>query len=301
LIGKQLVEHWLKQNNRVSVVGRSKEKILQTFGNRVNALEWQELTLASFQDVDLVVNLAGASVGEKLWSKARKDLILKSRLDATQQLVSLLASLGQKAPTLFNASAIGVYGLQAAVVDGLPPKLDESTVLDWNSAPDFLSLVGREWEKATLPASASGVRVVNLRFGVVLSKDEGALPQIARPYYLGLGGPIGSGCQPMSWVAFVDVVRAIDFLSEKSDISGAVNVVAPQALMQKDFAKTLGKTLHRPSFMPMPGFLFKLMLGQMAAELLLQGQNVYPQRLLDAGFRFLYPDLGSALANIYQK
>ncbi|MDR3477168.1 MAG: TIGR01777 family oxidoreductase [Gammaproteobacteria bacterium] len=301
LIGKQLVNHWLKQSNRVSVIGRQKEKIVNTFGNRVNALEWQELTPGIFEDVDLVVNLAGASIGEKLWSSARKEVILKSRLDATQHLVSLLVPLGAAAPALFNASAIGVYGLQAEATEGLPTPFDEKTPIDWNAAPDFLSEVAREWEKATLPAVTSGIRVVNLRFGVVLAKDEGALPQIARPFYFGMGGPIGSGCQPMSWVALTDVIGAIDFLSEKPEISGPVNVVAPQAVTQKAFAKALGRALHRPSFFPMPGFLFKLILGQMADELLLRGQNVYPRRLLDVGFHFSYPDLASALASVYQK
>ena len=174
LIGSHLVNHWLTQGHTVTVIGRSTEKIHKKFQNRVNAVELKSLKPEIFHQAEVVVNLAGAGIAEKRWSEARKQEIIQSRIDVTQKIVALLISLGQEAPPLFNASAVGIYGLQQPVINGLPLQLDENTLIDWNSAPDFLSYVGREWEKATHPAKKSGIRVVNLRFGVVLANQGGA-------------------------------------------------------------------------------------------------------------------------------
>jgi uncharacterized protein (TIGR01777 family) len=189
--------------------------------------------------------------------------------------------------------------LQQQFPDDLPPKLDEHTPLDFNNAPDFLSCVGRAWEKATRPLSESGVRVVNLRFGVVLAKKGGALPRIALPFYLFIGGKVGTGQQPFSWIQLDDVIRAFDFLMQNRELSGPINLVAPQCVTQQELAKAIGKVLHRPSVVPMPSIILKLFFGSMAQELLLEGQNVYPQRLLAAGFDFKCPDIESALKHIY--
>ncbi len=301
LIGQALIHHWLTKNYKITVIGRSRAKISNLFGNRVRAIERTELSTESFLDADVVVNLAGAGVADRRWTSSYKQEILDSRVGPTQRISTLLASLGQEAPPLFNASAVGIYGLQPQSPTGLPPRFDENTPIDWNAAPDFLSHVGREWEKTTRIASDKGVRVVNLRFGVVLTKEGGALPKIARPFYFFMGGPVGTGHQPFTWVSIMDLISAIDFLLEKKSISGPVNIVSPQSVMQADLAQAIGSVLHKPSRMRMPSFMFKTLLGsEMAQELLLEGQNVYPQRLLESGFKFSFPEITEALSYIFE-
>lgn len=299
LIGSQLVRHWLMQGHTVTVIGRSSKKIQKIFKNRVNALEFDSLQPDMLRQAEVVVNLAGAGIADGRWSEERKQAILHSRIHTTQKIVERLMLLGQEAPPLFNASAIGVYGLQPQVTNGLPLKLDENTPINWDAAPpDFLSQVGREWEKATHPAKQKGVRVVNLRFGVVLAKEGGALPKIVQPFYFFLGGKIGTGQQPFSWIAIDDVIRSIDFLLEKQHISGSVNIVAPGCVSQYDLAKAIGKVLHKPSVMSTPAFVLKCIFGEMARELLLEGQHVYPKILLDSSFVFSFPDIESALRRV---
>lgn len=299
LIGTELVNHWLRDGHAVIVIGRNKAKIENQFQGKVEALKWDELKPDNFKDAEVAVNLSGAGIADKRWSESRKKEILQSRIITTKKIVSLLLSLGSDAPPLFNASAIGVYGLQPQIKNELPVKLDETFLIDWDHAHDFLSQVGREWEKATFPAKENGVRVVNMRFGVVLAKEGGALSKIVQPFYFYLGGPIGTGNQPFSWIAIDDLLRAIDFLIDKKDFSGAINIVSPQCMTQRNLAKTIGLVLHKPSFMQTPSFMLKLMFGEMARELLLEGQHVYPQRLLELKFQFKYPDLESALRHIY--
>ena len=299
LIGRKLALHWLTKGYEVAIIGRSGKHIAEIYQNRVEALEWKDLETKNFEKAAVVVNLAGAGIADKRWTKTRKAEILASRIKPTQKLVSLLSSLGESSPPLFNASAIGVYGLQAQLKSGLPLQLDENTPIDWGHSPDFLSQVAREWEKATHPALKQGVRVVNLRFGVVLTKKGGALPRIALPFHFFLGGPIGAGHQPFSWVALEDVIFAMDFLLENRSISGPVNIVAPQCVSQNELAKVIGKVLHRPTVLRVPAFSLKLILGEMAQELLLEGQHVYPLTLLEQGFQFHYPNIEPALINAF--
>lgn len=299
LIGKQLAEHWLKQQHAITIVGRSQQHIEKVFGTRVQALTWEQLTREVLQSADVVVNLAGANVAEKRWNDARRQEIIDSRIESTKKIAGLLAELGKNSPPLFNANAMGIYGLQVQLPDQLPPRFDENTPIDWKNSPDFLSSVARRWEQATQPAVAAGVRVVLLRFGIVLAKEGGALPMIKKPFELYLGGPTGTGQQPFCWVALDDVIRAIDFLLATPDAAGAFNIVAPECITQGMLTNMLGKLLDRPTFFRMPAFLLKLIFGKdMARELLLEGQHVYPQRLLELGFRFSYPDIESALNHI---
>ncbi len=299
LVGTALTEHWLTQQCKITAIGRSKQKIIAQFGPRVNALSWDEVTPAILQDAEVVVNLAGVGIADKRWTETQKQAILDSRLETTNKLATLLASLGANAPALFNASAIGVYGLQTHAAGQLPPRLDENTAIDFNAAPDFLARVGRAWEQATWSAKQAGVRIVNMRFGVILAKDGGALPQMARPFYFFMGGPIASGEQAVSWVGLTDLISAIDFLLAHPDIAGPVNIVAPGCVMQKDLAAAIGAALYRPSLLPMPAVVLKIMLGEMARELLLEGQNIYPSKLLESGFIFQDAEISSALARIY--
>ena len=242
-----------------------------------------------------MINLTGASIGEKRWSGERKREILDSRVKPTRMLAEYCAELKEQSPVLLNASAVGVYGLQPEVADGLPPALDETTKINFNESTDFLSAVGRRWEQMLQIAEQAGVRVVKMRFGVVFGPNGGALVKMKLPFLFYLGGPIGSGQQPFSWVSLFDLIHAVKFLLNHSDIKGPVNIVSPNCITQKTFAKTLGEVLEKPSILPMPGLLLKLALGQMAKELLLSGQHAKPKVLLENGFEFQYADLKKAL------
>lgn len=301
LIGKRLVEHWLHQYHTVTVIGRTEAHIRAVFQNRVRAITWEQVTPELLKTAEVVVNLAGANVAEKNWTPNRKREIIDSRVHATQKLAALLALLGQEAPPLFNASAIGVYGVQPQETEGLPVHVDETTDLLYAPPKDYLATVARAWEAAPVLAVNKGVRVVFLRFGVVLAKEGGALAEMAKPFKFFLGGPVGTGKQPLTWVAIDDVLRAIDFLITKSDASGAYNVVSPGCVTQAEFAKALGKALHRPSWLRMPASLITLIFGEMGRDLLLEGVFVYPKRLLDAGFKFHYPKIEPALQYIYKR
>ena len=297
LIGQHLVAYWLKAGHEITVLGRDKARIQKRFGQTVNALHWDELTPGALGGVDGIVNLAGANLGEKRWDEARKKLIISSRVETTKALAIVIANT-PNAPKLYNASAIGVYGLQKQEGDQFPPRLDESTPIDWDNAPDFLSQVGRAWEKAAEPALAVHKPVVFLRFGIVLAADGGALPMLVKPFDFFVGGPIGSGNQPFSWVAIEDAVLAIDFLTKQADAKGAYNIVA-ESLPEHFVAEAIAGALNRPDVVKMPGFLLKPMLGdEMAKELLLEGQRVYSARLLAAGFKFTHPKIGPAIRHL---
>ncbi len=297
LIGRSLVNHFLQQGHQLTIVGRSVDKIDRTFGHTVSAANWQALKKKSIylDSFDAIINLAGASIGEKRWSTERKKSIIDSRIQTTTLLSELCAELGENSPPLLNASAVGIYGLQKAVATGLPTAMDESTVPTCDTPPDFLTKVACQWEQATTAAKEKGVRVVNCRFGVVLANEGGALPKLVLPFYFFIGGRIGNGQQPFAWVSIADVISALDYLLEHPEISGPVNIVAPDCVTQQQLATAIGETIKRPSVMLTPAFMLKLAFGQMAEELLLHGQNVAPTTLQEHGFQFEYPDIHSAL------
>ena len=301
VIGQFLTQRWLAAGYDIVAIGRDKKKIINTFGEKVKAITWNELKAADLAQAEVIINLTGAGIGEQRWTSARKREIILSRVESTQRLVELCKQLGKESPALFNASAIGVYGLQTEYENELPTAYDEDTPINFQQANDFLADVGRAWELAAKPAEDAGIRVVYLRFAVVLAAQGGALQRIALPFKFGLGGPIGSGNQPFCWVSLIDLAAAIEFLIPKSEIKGAVNIVAPECVAQKQFAKTLGKILQRSSIIPTPAWILKLIFGQMAEELLLKGQHVTPMRLQKMGFTFQYPTIEAALKAIYYK
>ena len=203
----------------------------------------------------------------------------------TQLLCEALAKLDRPPRVLASASAIGFYGHRGDL------ELNERS----SSGDDFLAGVCREWEAATEPAKAAGIRVVNLRTGVVLSSRGGGLAKMLTPFRLGLGGVIGNGQQWMGWIVLDDVVRAIEHILTTESLSGPVNLVAPHPVTNREFTKTLGGVLGRPTIFPMPAFVARLAFGEMADALLLSSTRVVPQRLLDSGFVFAEPDLAGGL------
>lgn len=292
LIGQEIVNAWLNEGHTIIAVGRSKQKIQEIFSNKVQAITWTDLTSENIKGAELILNLAGANIGEKYWTENRKKELLSSRIDSTKQFAKLCAELGANAPVLFHASAVGIY-----------PFGDEIYTEKFNlkEPKSFLSQIAYEWENATSTAEENNVKVIHLRFGVVLAKQGGALPKMALPFYFYLGGKIGSGQQWISWITIADIKRSIDFLLLHPEIHGAVNIVAPENIQQKDFAVTLGKILHKPSVMPFPAFMVKIIFGEMGEELLLSGQRAASQKLHDAGFEFSYPTLLKALEMVYNR
>ena len=286
LIGQALVVAWQDQHDIV-VLGRDAVKLKKVFPQQT-AITWTQLQ--SVEGFDVVINLAGANIGQGRWTAKRKQVILNSRVTATQQLAALCARASSP-PRLLSASAIGVYGLSAEL-----QVFDEQSALP-TPPQDFLAEVGAAWEAALSEAEQAGVPVTKMRFGVVLARHGGALAKMLPAFKLGLGGPIGSGQQPFSWVALADVVRAITFVIEYPELTGPVNIVAPEVVTQKHFAQALGKALHRPAFFPLPAWLVKLQFGQMGEELLLNGLSVKSQKLIEAGFVFQHAALSECLKN----
>jgi uncharacterized protein len=243
---------------------------------------------AEIASVDAVVHLAGESIVAQRWTPAFKDKIRDSRVGPTTALCQTLAGLETKPSVLVSASAIGYYGDR-----GLAP-VDESSP----PGTGFLADVCQKWEAATQPARDAGIRVVNLRIGFVLAREGGGLAKMLTPFRLGLGGVIGSGRQYMSWIALDDLVRAIQFTLGASALMGPVNATAPQPVTNREFTKTLGRVLKRPTVFPMPSFAARLAFGEMADDMLIGGARVEPHVLEANRFDFAYPQLEVALRHI---
>jgi uncharacterized protein (TIGR01777 family) len=293
-IGQALVRFWLQAGHEVTVVSRSLAHIQAVFGRQVQALSWQQIIIQGaslLAGKQAIVNLAGTNIAAGRWTLKRKKELEDSRLIPTSMLANLCAQLGKDSPLLLNASGVGIYGAQAEL--GTP--CTETSKLPAHSA-SFLAMLAKQWEQATLSATEAGVKVATLRFGVVLAKHGGVLAKLLLAYRLGLGGRLGTGRQPFAWIALSDLCSAIDFICQNPAISGAINLVAPVTPTQAEFAKLLCQAIHRPCLLSYPTWLLKLTLGQMAEELLLSGQHVVPAKLLQADFKFLYPDLLSFMA-----
>jgi uncharacterized protein (TIGR01777 family) len=237
---------------------------------------------------DAVVNLAGASIAGGRWSTERKALLRSSRVETTRALVTALAKMNARPRVLVSASAIGYFGSRGDELLG-----EESA-----AGADFLAGLTREWEVEAVKAEALGIRVVRARFGIILARHGGALAKMLLPFKMGVGGRIGSGQQWMSWVTLEDVIGIILLALGNRAVQGAVNVVAPNASSNADFTRELSRAVHRPALFPAPAFALRLALGEMADALLLSSQRVVPQKLQQLGYRFLHPDLASALAAI---
>lgn len=291
LVGTALVRSLLAEGHEVTRMVRGDSQTFRAPGTA--AVRWEPekgtVDAAELEGHDAAVHLAGESVAGGRWTEEKKRRILESRVKGTRLLAETLAGLSVKPKVLVSASAIGFYGNRGAEVLG-----EESA-----SGEDFLSGVAREWEKATLPASQAGIRVVHLRIGIVLSASGGALGQMLKPFKLGLGGRIGSGEQYMSWIALDDLVSIIKHALNDEHLRGPVNAVAPTPATNEQFTKTLGRVLGRPALLPVPAFALRLAFGrEMADSLLLGGARVEPARLKETGYRFAYPDLEGALRHV---
>jgi uncharacterized protein (TIGR01777 family) len=245
------------------------------------------LAVADLDGVDAVVHLAGASVSER-WTAEHKREILESRRLGTALIARTIASMPRKPRVLVSASAVGIYGSRG----------DEWLTETSASGTDFLAEVGRAWESGADAARDAGIRVVHPRIGIVLSPEGGALAKMLPAFRLGLGGPMGSGAQWMSWIALDDLIRVLEFALETEALAGPVNAVAPNPVTNAAFGTALGAALHRPAILPVPAFGLHLLFGEMADATVLASQRVRDARLAEAGFSFRYPELDAALRHL---
>ena len=289
LVGTELTSFLRHQGHEVTSLTRSQKASDQTLFWDPEAGILDETILDGF---DAIINLAGENIANKRWDAKQKEKIRSSRVNSTNLLSKAIARLKNPPEVFICASAIGYYGdrpLEALTEDSLANK------------KDFLAETCKEWEDATKAASEAGVRVINTRFGIILSPKSGAMSKLLLPFQLGLGGIIGNGKQIMSWIALDDVVYAINYLIQDSSISGPVNFTTPEPVTNHEFTKTLGKVLNRPTIFPVPAFGAKLVFGEMADALLLSSAKVQPVKLIASRFKYAYPDLESALRHLLGK
>ncbi|PCI28917.1 MAG: TIGR01777 family protein [SAR324 cluster bacterium] len=250
-----------------------------------------QIDLSELGAVDAVIHLAGENLASGRWTSRRKERIFNSRVDGTLLLVRELNRLEHRPKVILSASATGFYGNRGS------EWLDESS----QAGSGFLAKVCIKWEEVSQEATQTGIRVVNLRTGLVLGTMGGALQKMLLPFQLGLGGKIGDGHQYMSWIVLHDWIRAIKHIIQSETLEGPVNLVTPNPVTNLEFTQTLGKVLHRPTLLPLPEKLAHLGLGEMADELLLSGCRVAPRKLLDSGFTFKHPELAPALQYVLSK
>lgn len=289
-VGTALTRRLIAEGHGVTILTQSQDDIKLKMpnlgylvGNPTIPGDWQN----AVKDHDVIINLAGASIFSR-WTPEQKNILRSSRMDTTRHLVEGLPPDARHI-TFFSTSAVGYYGFRE------DEALDESSP----SGDDFLARLASDWETEALRAKDKGARVTLTRFGIVLGPNGGALGQMLPLFKYFLGGPLGSGHQWFSWVHLRDLTDAFIFLLKHPELSGPVNLCSPNPVRNRDLGKAIGRILHRPSFIPAPGFMIKLILGEFGS-VLLKGQRVIPRRLLDAGFQFLYPDIEEALKNIVE-
>ncbi|MEE8107482.1 MAG: TIGR01777 family oxidoreductase [Planctomycetota bacterium] len=286
-VGKHLVRALRERGDEVSVTGRNLAKLQKTFRDGVQTTEWDPnggpIPQAALAGVDAVINLAGDNVGKGRWSKRKKERIRASRVDGTRNLVAGIAASEHRPAVLVNASAIGYYG------DG------GSSVFNEGSLPgrDFLARVCEAWEGEASRARGHGVKVAIARLGVVLGKDDGAYPQMSRPFKMFLGGPIGMGRRWFSWIHVDDVVGILSHLAA-TNADGIFNATAPGVVTNEEFSHTLGSVLHRPSFARVPPLALRVVLGGFAT-VICSSTRATPLRTIGTGYEFKYPEVRPAL------
>lgn len=288
LIGPRLIKNLLEKGHRVSVLSRQTSNL-----KGVSTYNWdidkQLVDLKAFEGIDTIIHLAGAAIADKRWTKQRKQEIIDSRIRSTQLLYHTIEAIKAPVRTFISASAVGYYG----------DRNDEILYEESESGTGFLADCCKQWEAAVDEGMKSGMRVVKLRIGIVLSKQGGALSELARPVSFFVGAPLGSGKQWMPWIHLTDLVAIFEKAIENSDYSGTFNACTPYPVTNYEFTKILAKKLFRPVWpINVPEFVLKTMLGEMST-VILNSNRTSPQKLLDMGFRFRYQGLDAALSEIY--
>jgi uncharacterized protein (TIGR01777 family) len=296
-IGKSLTRELISAGHEITILSRNTQGTSK-IPVRVKVIEWDGQTTKGWWEhvngSDAIVNLAGENLAgngffPKRWTAERKQLIRQSRLRAGKAIVAAIEVADKKPQVVIQSSAIGYYG----------PLTNQTVDESAKVGNDFLSQLCQEWEESTQAIKVLGVRQVVVRTGVVLMKDGGALARLLLPFRLFLGGPFGNGRQVMSWIHIADVVAAIRFLIESPQSTGVYNLVAPNPVTNAELGKILGKLMQRPSWIPVPGFAMRMLFGEVAS-VVLDGQRVSPQRLLESGYSFIYPTIEESLINILE-
>ncbi len=289
-IGRELSDYLLNQGHDVVVLTRKQRQASREGVTYVRWLQQDAVPEKQLGQVDVFINLSGVSINKGRWTAKHQKQIYQSRMEATDELIRLIRAMPNKPSVFINASAIGVYPASHEMV---------YTESSKQVAKDFLGKTVVDWEQKANSLQADGIHVALMRFGVVLGQEDGALPLMALPYKLFVGGTVGSGKQWVSWIHVTDVVRAITFAIETDELQGPVNLTAPTPVTMETFGKTIANVLHRPHWFPAPALAMKLALGQ-KSKLVLEGQHVLPVKLQQAGFEFLFPSLEQALSNLFQ-
>jgi len=285
LIGQALCQRWQHQHQLICL----SRDIAKVQRKSDLAVHWTDsLASVDFNQLDAVVNLAGEPIAAKRWTEQQKNRICQSRWQLTEQIAGAILQANTPPAVLINGSAIGFYGRQDS------GSIDESFQTFY---PDFSHDICARWENLAMRAQTEKTRVCILRTGVVLAEQGGALSKMLPAYRLGLGGKLADGQQYMSWIHLDDMVNIIEYMLLHSECQGIYNATAPMAVTNQQFSKLLAERLNKPELLPLPAFALRLLFGEMA-DLLLFGQQVYPKRLLDAGFQFQYNQLRQALASL---
>jgi uncharacterized protein (TIGR01777 family) len=287
-LGSNLVPFLQNKGHEVTVLERKKNL---SEGSIFWDPENKMLSPSQLEGFDVIINLSGYPVMCGRWTPAKMEKIRSSRVDSTRLLVDAICTLKHPPQLFISSSAIGYYG------DCGDKRVTEESPL----GAGFLASVCQEWEEEAKKAESSGVRVVRLRTGIVLTPKGGALATMLSIFRLGLGGKISSGNQYMSWIAIDDFLALIQFIIDTPELSGAINATSPTPVTNKTFTKTLAKVLHRPAIFPVPAWGLRLVFGKCADEALLIGSKVYPEKLLAAGFSFSYGDLSAALSHVLRR
>ncbi|HVR38175.1 MAG TPA: TIGR01777 family oxidoreductase [Thermoanaerobaculia bacterium] len=284
-IGEPLTRRLVARGDDVAVLSRNPAKVEAGRGLAWDPTKPDGAWADEVANADAVINLAGENIGDRRWTEERKRRMIASRLDSTSALVAAMRCNPSKKRTIISASAVGYYGNRG------DETLDEHS----SRGEGFLAELVEQWESAAREAEPLG-RLVIPRFGVVLARDGGALKKMWLPFKLGVGGPIGNGKQWMAWIDRDDAIRAVEWALDNENVRGVYNVTAPEPVRARDFARTLGRVMHRPALIPVPAFALRIAFGQMADEALLAGQRAIPSHAIAEGFAFTYPTIEASLA-----
>jgi uncharacterized protein len=290
-IGKRVVKRLYENNFNITIFTRGVDKGKAIFPYIEKIVEWDykkpSLWEEHLKDKDAVIHLAGANISGKRWTPHYKKLIRESRIVSTRNLVKAMASSSSKPPVFISASGAGYYG------DSGETEISENAT----AGTDFLAGIVKDWEHEAEAAQKHGIRTVTMRTGIVLSSEDGALKKMLLPFRFFVGGALGSGTQWFPWVHIDDVVEAYLFSLQNNNISGSVNVTAPQPVRMNEFAKAIGAVMKRPSFFKVPLWVLRIAVGEIA-DYLLYSQRLLPKKLLDQGFKFKYSEVKGALADL---
>jgi uncharacterized protein len=293
LVGKKLISKLINKNFSITILTRNIESAKSKFGSdSIKFINWDyfvssDKIVEHLEDSFAVINLAGSSIGGKKWNDEYKKIIYDSRIVTTRKISEAISKCKNRPPCFINSSAGGYYGKMGEEV------LNE----EFPNGNDYLAKICNDWEKEALSAEKYGVRVVTLRIGIVLDKNEGAFPTFLPPFKVFMGGHHGTGKQWITWIHIDDMVNLITYALENSEIKGALNCTSPNPVTDKVFCKTIGKVLHRPSFFTVPGFIMKLSIGEFA-DYILESRKMLPYKALKNGFKFQYEEIDKALINL---